>query len=217
MQQKYSDITLPSVVYSGTKTKSRDWEDMPSDWSDIRKNCPENSIALYAAHKDDYSAYDNLGFTATCVGGYNVFIDGAQYGSTYASGATCSITWSTSGITTGEYVSTPSALKAHKIWIKPATEGNNITAFHCVRVAASGEEEQGVLWEHFNLSNSINISSLNSTGNMGTQAYKNTLLTSCTAKNNKLNVNGYLQYSFFLCSNLEYLPVIDANNTSVSN
>ena len=57
---------------------------MPADWSDIRKDCPANSIALYAGVKSDYSAYDNLGFTATCTGGYNVFIDGVQYGTTYA-------------------------------------------------------------------------------------------------------------------------------------
>lgn len=188
----------------------------PSDWkTDIRTDCPENSIALYAAHKSDFSQYDNLGFTVTCVGGYNVFIDGTQYGTTYASGATCSITWSTSGITTGDDITTPSALKAHKIWIEPATEGAEITAFHCSRVAASGQKEQGILWEHFNITNAINISTLNAVGNYGSQDYKNTLLIACTAKNNLLKVSGDLYCSFFLCEELEYLPIIDGNNTKV--
>ena len=166
----------------------------PADWSDIRVDCPVNSIALYAGVKSDYSAYDNLGFTATISnsGKYKMFIDGTQYGDDYDSGATCTITWSTSGITTGDDITTPTALKAHKIWIEPATAGNNITAFKCARVAASGNENQGVLWAHFNLSNDIDIANLFYTSS----TYKNTLLEACTAKNNTINFSGYLSNSF---------------------
>lgn len=174
----------------------------PADWSDIRKDCPANSIALYAGHTADYSQYDNLGFTATCEGGYKVFIDGTQYGTTYASGATCTITWSTSGITTGDDITTPSAMKAHKIWIQPATEGNNITAFHCTRVAASGLEQQGILWAHFNIDNQLG--SIPAFGDE-TNRFRNTLLTSITAKNNKLRVSN-LYYAFYYCTSLEYTP-----------
>ena len=181
----------------------------PSDWSDIRVDCPENSIALYAAHSADYSSYDNLGFTATCSGGYNVFIDGTQYGTTYASGAQCSITWSTSGITTGDDITTPSALKAHKIWIEPATAGNNITAFKCDRVAASGTEEQGILWAHFNLTNEINIEN----GFYTASTFENRILTACTAKNNKISLYSGLPYCFYYCDSLEYVPVFIASNS----
>ena len=144
-------------VFRNLLMKVSGWLGKPADWSDIRKDCPANSIALYAGHKEDYSQYDNLGFTANCTGGYNVFIDGTQYGSTYASGTQCNITWSTSGITTGDIITTPSLLKAHKIWIEPATEGAEITKFCCQRVAASGNEAQGILWAHFNISNTINL------------------------------------------------------------
>lgn len=182
----------------------------PADWSDIRKDCPANSIALYAGHTADYSQYDNLGFTATCVGGYNVFIDGVQYGSTYASGATCSITWSTSGITTGDDITTPSAMKAHKIWIQPATDSNDITRFQFKRVSGSVQEEQGCLWCHFNLNTSINLQRFSAGQNTVWQK----LCEAITAKNNTIK---FLQYGtgWLLrgMPNIKYIPVLDCNNT----
>lgn len=198
-------IVLPSLLL---KTRKNDWKNKPSDWPNIRKDCPKNSIALYAAHKEDYSQYDNLGFIVTCEDGYNVFIDGAQYGSTYASGTQCSITWSTSGISTGDDITTPSVLKAHKIWIEPATQGNNITAFKCSRVAASGTEEQGILWIHFNLNNAINLSK-----GFAYTEYCNDLLTAVTAKKNLIIANG-LDYCFYNALSLEYLPKINYSNVS---
>ena len=149
--------------------------------------------------------------------GYNVFIDGTQYGSTYASGSQCDITWSSLALTTGDNITTPTALKAHKIWIEPATTGNNITAFQCARVAASGTEQQGVLWGHYNLINAIKIST-----SFGTEStIRNTLLEAITAKNNLITytvassafLSGfYSAYAF--CSSLEYLPVLKAENTT---
>ena len=202
------DAMIHRGIYylNGAEATARDWTGKPSDWSDIRKDCPANSIALYAGHTADYSSYDNLGFTATCVGGYKVYIDGNVYGS-YASGSTCNITWSSLALQTGDSITTPTALTAHKIWIEPATEGNNITAFHCDRVAASGTEQQGVLWGHFNLSNNIDINYLFSRNNY----YRNFILVSCTAKNNFINnysTGPNCISSFALCYILEYLPNI---------
>ena len=139
--------------------------DIPFDpsaynWPDIRPSAWPNAIVLMAGVKADYSAYDNLGFKATCEGGYNVFIDGVQYGQTYASGAQCSITWSQYSATTGFSVAQPQALTAHIVQIVPAVAGNNISAFKCVRVATSGQEMQGVLWVHFNLHTAIDIQAL---------------------------------------------------------
>ena len=204
-------------VFRNLLMQSIGWLGKPSDWSDIRKDCPENSIALYAGVKADYSAYNNLGFTATCTGGYKVFIDGVQYGSTYASGAQCSITWSNYTATAGESITTPEALTAHKIWIEPATSGNNITQFRCNRVAASGTEEQGVLWCHLNLTNAIKI-----VGLMSAEVnYHNRLVKALTSKNNLIiytvspnpSQSGFYT-SFAYCSPLEYLPVLKAENTT---
>lgn len=189
----------------------------PADWYDIRTDCPANSIALYTGHATDFSSYDNLGFTATCIGGYKVFIDGVQYGSTYASGAKCSITWSTSGITTGDIVTTPSLLKAHKIWIEPATEGNDITNFHCARVATSRREAQGILWAHFNIDNEINLGNAFATYN----SYYEPLMLSMTAKNNVIKCNklpmfGQSSDLAVYANNIEYLPIFDLNNNTIN-
>ena len=211
-------LVIKSPVVNGLLVKggsSGGWTGKPSDWSDIRKDCPANSIALYAGHKEDYSQYDNLGFTATCTGGYNVFIDGTQYGTTYASGAQCSITWSTSGITTGDDITTPSALKAHKIWIEPATEGAEITAFKFQRVADSGSEEQGCLWTHFNIQNQIELTMFGNYVDIMGVGYRNALLTAITAKKNKLSVSS-LYYAFINLTNLEYIPeFVYASNFNV--
>lgn len=139
--------------------------DLPFDpsaygWPDIRPAARPNAIVLLAGVASDYSSYDNLGFIATCEGGYNVFIDGVQYGTTYASGAQCSITWSQYSATAGFSVTQPAALTAHIVQLVPATADNNITAFKCVRVATSGQETQGVLWVHFNLQNAVTIQTL---------------------------------------------------------
>ena len=141
--------------------------------------------------------------------GYKVFIDGTQYGTTYASGAQCDITWSTSGITTGDNIITPSALVAHKIWIESATEGNNITAFKCSRVAASGTEAQGVLWAHFNLTNAIMLDE------MLYNDVSNGLCEAITAKNNKIALTSVYGWSsginraFANCNSLEYVPLFE--------
>ena len=218
--QLVTSEVLPSLVSSSLIAKEKhgtpDWKGMPADWSDIRLDCPENSIALYAAHPSDFSAYDNLGFTATCTGGYNVFIDEVQYGTTYASGATCSITWSTSGITTGDDITTPNAMKAHKIWIEPATEGAEITAFKMRRVASSGREAQGLLWAHFNIDNVINL-------NDSFAAYSNCyepLMLAATAKNNVIKCSGLIHLGQVAdlgnyASNVEYLPNFDLQNNTM--
>ncbi len=151
-----------SDINAALERKRDDEEFYPEDygWPDIRPSAWPNAIVLLAGAKADYSAYDNLGFKATCEGGYNVFIDGVQYGDTYASGAQCSITWSQYSATAGFSITQPQALTAHIVQIVPATADNNITAFKCVRVATSGQEMQGVLWVHFNLQNAIIIQAL---------------------------------------------------------
>lgn len=163
---------------------------------------------IYGNDSSETITYNNLGFTATCTGGYKVFIDGNQYGGIRTSGSQCNIIWSQSGINTGNNIITPSALKAHKIWIEPATEGNNITVFNCSRVADSGYEEQGVLWIHFNIENSIAIGWLLNKYNY----YKNWLTTAITAKNNILK--GDVYFTFYDCKSLEYVPLIDGSNIS---
>jgi hypothetical protein len=99
---------------------------------------------------------------------------------------------------TGDDITTPSALKAHKIWIEPAA-GDNITAF---RITANS----GVLWAHHNQTNVINLS----------ESYRNCpVLTAITAKNNIIYANN-LYTAFQNCPLLEYLPIINAAQNSVN-
>lgn len=184
----------------------------PSDWPDIRSAALSNSIYLLAAHSADFTSYNNLGFKATVTGGYNVFIDGVQYGSTYASGAQCSITWSTAGITTGYDITTPVSLRAHIIHILPATEGNNITAYQGQRVATSGTETQGIVWLHFNLDTSIDVASATFVSGY----YRNALLTAVTAKNNTLKTSRS-ENCFAYSSYLSFLSTFDYQQNAYSN
>ena len=182
----------------------------PASWPDIRKSTVPNSIRLLADTRYPF------GFIATVTGGYSVDIDGEHYGDYNSSAQFSMADWTDYTDTDGYSISYPDgATKAHIIDIYPQASGAEITAFHCSRVAESGTEQQGILWEHFNITNAINISTLNAVGNYGSQDYKNTLLTACTAKNNLLKVTGDLYCSFFLCEELEYLPVIDGNNNKV--
>lgn len=207
-------------VFRNLLMQSTGWLGKPADWSDIRKDCPAESIALYAGVKSDYSAYDNLGFTVATSNGssYKVFIDGVQYGTTYASGTKCEITWSSLALDTGDDITTPTTLKAHKIWIEPATSGNSINGFMCRKVgSASGYENQGVLWVHFNLTNTIQIAGLLGNDN----AYRNMLAKAITAKNNLItySVAAQVAQSGYYClaphsSLLEYLPILKAVNQS---
>lgn len=167
---------------------------------------------------DNSTTYDNLGFIATCAGGYKVFIDGNQYGSTYTSGSKCSIVWSSANITTGRSILTPTNLIAHKVWVVPATTGNNITGFHCSKVAASGNEQQGILWAHYNLTNSL-TTSLYDYGN-----YWQPNLFAITAKNNVLHKSQHIDCLINQSSDLgnncsryiEYLPKFNSpHETSI--
>lgn len=155
-----ADTKVPMAQIPSDVTDNLDLDFDPSayNWPDIRPAARPNAIVLLAGVKADYSAYDNLGFAATCEGGYNVFIDGVQYGDTYASGAQCSITWSQYSATAGFSVLQPEALTAHIVQIVPAVYGANITAYHGSRVTASKKEEHGVLWAHFNITNEIDVS-----------------------------------------------------------
>lgn len=198
-----------SEINSTLARKQDDGEFHPEDygWPDIRPAARPNAIAIMAGVKADYSAYDNLGFTATCEGGYNVYIDGVQYGSTFSSGAQCSITWSQYSATTGFSVSYPEELTAHIVQIAPAVSGNNITAFACARVASSGEEQMGCLWAHFNLANTINLQDCfrSDAWQIGGK-YLNLKLTAVTAKNNELKVNNIR--SFVSSTAVSYIPTL---------
>ena len=175
----------------------------PNTWPDIRKSAPDNCIRLLVDNRYP------IGFTATVTDGYSVNIDGEHYNDYSSQAQFFMADWTEYTTTEGYKIDYPTgATKAHIIDIYPQTEGNNITAFHCARVADNGNEEQGILWAHFNLVNAINLSK-----GFAYTEYYNDLLTAVTAKKNLIISNG-LDYCFYNALSLEYLPKIDYSNVS---
>lgn len=206
LNQKASNDSVAELETQLSR-KQDDTDFHPEDygWPDIRPAARPNAIAIMAGVKADYSAYDNLGFTATCEGGYNVYIDGVQYGSTFSSGAQCSITWSQYSATTGFSVSYPEELTAHIVQIAPATSGNNITAFASARVASSGDEAQGMIWLHYNLSNEISLN--NATRNYPKS--RNINLVAVTAKKGIIKAINTYGFISSLSTKLAFSPNLD--------
>lgn len=206
LNQKASNDSVAELETQLSR-KQDDTDFHPEDygWPDIRTAARPNAIAIMAGVKADYSAYDNLGFTAICGGGYNVYIDGVQYGSTFSSGAQCSITWSQYSATTGFSVSYPEEFTAHIVQIAPATSGNNITAFASARVASSGDEAQGIIWLHYNLSNEIALN--NATRNYPNS--RNTNLVAVTAKKGIIKAINTYGFISSLSTKLAFSPNLD--------
>ncbi len=212
-----SDI---SDINAALERKQNDGDFHPEDygWPDIRPAARPNAIILLAGVKSDYSAYYNLGFAATCEGGYNVFVDGVQYGDTYASGAQCSITWSQYSATAGFSVTQPEVLTAHIVQIVPATYGNTISAYTSARVASSGREEQGVLWCHINSLQAIGLESAFAKYN--SVLNKNFTALTCAAES--IKVSSFVQmlgqgsdlYSFY--SNCTFIPTLDLGGQTMA-
>lgn len=211
----YNNTTTPSIGYVNTQTQV--FTPAPTDGikysqtRDLKVIPPEdNTITLlYGVHSSKYKLFGLLAQVSS--GSYDVYIDDVLYG-TYTSNTQCDIDFSENGANAlgPEYVpigtaTTPEALTLHKIVIKPNTSGATITQFQCRRTTgASGNQQQGVLWVHFELDNAITLYYFSYTYNV----YINNILQSITAKNNTLFIKD-INYVFNYISNLIYIPKID--------
>ena len=173
----------------------------PASWADIRKSAQDGHIRLFI------DARYPIGFIAAATGGYSIDIDGKHYADYNSAEQFCMADWSDYTDTEGYAIDYPAgANKAHILDIYPQIENENINAFNCARVAASGYEKQGILWAHFNIDNIINLSKC-----FAYTEYYNDLLIAVTAKKNLLIPNG-LDYCFDNTPNLVYLPKINYTN-----
>lgn len=183
----------------------------PADWTDIQTGAVDNSINLLVGVVSDFSAYDNLGFKVTCVGGYDVYIDGELFGQ-YLSTGLCTITWSTYSATEGSTTTYPTNLITHEVSIRPTVPDTAMTKFNCERITAVTPELQGILWAYFNITNVINL--LYGFG-VNTEVYRNQILESVTAKNNILNVSG-IGSAFRYGVILKHIPVLNGDGSTMS-
>ena len=177
----------------------------PACWPELRNITPNGSISLLICDK-----YPYLDFSASCTGGYCVTIDGNMY-ALYDSGAPCHIAISDIS-SLGILSDYPEALTLHTVNITPRNAGGRISSFKCFAADTGIKEEQGILWAHFNIEETINLYLAFSRSNM---EYTNPMLTAVTAKNNLIKVSS-IQETFYLCSMLEYLPAFDFSHTPSS-
>lgn len=189
-----------------------DWLDTNNKVIDIRKNAEDNTITLLygVGAENKYGLFGLLAQVSE--GTYDVYIDDVLFATT-ASNTQTDIDFSTLG---DEYVAigtatTPENLTLHKIVIKPNTSGSTITQFRCIRTTgASGTQQQGVLWCHFELENRIGLSAMNYTYNL----YSNPNLISITAKNNNIFLSAVNNCFTGGLANLEYMPILDCSKVT---
>ena len=204
--------------YKGNEliTNYRPSYDIPNDWQDIRESNPINSVVFYVGHSLDYSQYDTFGVYNSLSDdkGYKVYIDGVQYGDVYNNSNRFSIRWSTSGITTGDLITDPETLKAHKIVIVPVTDGAYFTLFRVYNSGSSSRETQGVLWAHFNFTPNYTINLQYLFYSVGAGGISCPLVKIVTSTNDRLNVNS-IAYMAYGCSNLKSVPIFSGLNDNL--
>lgn len=188
----------------------------PSDWIDISSGAITNSIYLLVAHKADYSKYAKFSFeamTSTTTNTYDVYVDGLKQ-TTIASGDKITLDWQTLALDSGYGVTYPSNLHTHVVRITPTQNTDTLTRFRCRSITE--QQEQGLLWAHFELSNPITANYM-----FGTESdTRNYLLEAVTAKNDNLtyhvssSYNSGLYQTFRACNSLKKIPVLTADATT---
>lgn len=177
-----------------------DWLDNNNKQIDIRKNAENNSIVLLVGHSADFSKYSLLGLLAdTSSGTYDVYIDDVLVGSGITKKTQYDIDFSTINTSYGS-ATTPEALVLHKVVVKPTTSGATITTFNCKKTTGETRTQQGVLWYHFELDNTITSALLLSESGVIRQIN----LIAITSKNNYLNT----VVSCYDCSKLIFVPKV---------
>ena len=176
---------------------------------DIRKNAENNSIVLLVGHSADFTKYSLLGLLAQVSSGtYDVYIDDVLVGSGVTSNTQYDIDFSTIATTYGT-ATTPEALVLHKVVVKPNTSGATITRIRCARtIGVSTQQNQGVLWCHFELENNINLANLFNDGS----SFYNRIVKAITSKGDVIltsNIGSFCRGS----SDIRFVPLFKSNDT----
>ena len=160
-----------------------DWV-KPADWIDIRNGALDNSVYFLVGHSADYSSYPKFSVNAEVSTGantYDVYVDGVKQATT-ASGTATTLDWQTLALSSGWDVTYPTALRTHVVRVTPTTSTDTLTRI--LNAAITGQADQGCLWIHFELENTIRATSL-----AGTESSKrNALLEAVTAKGDKITL-----------------------------
>lgn len=204
-----------------------EWQ-KPADWIDIRSGALDNSIYFLVAHSKptgtagsyvitDYPKFAFLARVSTSENTYDVSIDGIKI-ATMASGTKTEIDWASlynNGTLVGGYdIAQPgnSGYTTHIIRITPTNLTDNFVLYQTSSI--EGQQQQGLLWGHLELSNEIDIH--NGFGGANT---RNFLLQAVTAKGDKITyiaassgtsgIYGIFAYAQALIKT----PILQANNS----
>lgn len=169
-----------------------------------------NCMIELVGHTSDYSSYNNYGFTPTVSSGgtYNVWIDNQKVKENIASETATQLSWSDLALTTGYAVTTPSSLKTHIVKIEPSVDTNTLTGNQVTRVADSGTEQQGRLYQIIGTKDIFSLNRVSS----NTASVSNPVLKSLDSFTGELNSNT-LVYSFY-DTELEHIPTLSMQGTS---
>ena len=203
-----------ALPYS-TAEDSDEWR-KPDDWVDIRSGALDNSIYLLVGHSADYTTYPKCRFSAllsTSANTYDVYIDGIKRYTT-AHNTSTEIDFQTLALDSGYDVTYPASLRTHIIRITPTVSTDTLTRFRMTSV--SGQNQQGVLWAHYQLSNSITMANAFATENTDVRCG---VLEAITAKNDNITcttgstaTSSGLYLAFKECSSLVKVPTFTASS-----
>jgi hypothetical protein len=169
---------------------------------------------LLVGHSADFSKYSLLGLLVdTSSGTYDVYIDDVLVGSGVTSNTQYDIDFSTIATNYGT-ATTPEALVLHKVVIKPNTSGATISAFKFRKNTneTASTEYLGILWVHYELNNTINLSELFNSGNN----YRSAIVQAITAQNDILNTSN-IGSAFRASVSIKYIPKIETDSLYVYN
>lgn len=189
-----------------------EWQ-KPADWVDIRSGALPNSIYYLAAHKKDFSAYNEFGVTAhinTSGDTYDVYIDGIKYQTVSGNYGFFSINWQNANLSSGYDVTYPQALRTHIVRITPTDPTKHFNRVSLGEIGADVSLKKSVLWVHSNLDYSLNCTNFVGTTN---QRMTDSLLEAITARDGVLKCSGVVQMIGGQ-NKLKTIPILDMQNST---
>ena len=225
-KMKIGDGTTGYNSLSYFREEDNKWQ-KPSEWIDIRSGQIANSIYFLVGHSaptenegtytvSTYPSFSVYATVSTAANTYDVYVDGIKVATT-ANGTATTLNWGTlytnGTITGGHDVTYPSALTTHIVRITPTTGTDTISRIYVYPI--SGQVQQGVLWVHFNISNSIALSYLLGAGSHGSRTVQNSLAEAITSSNGEIKAKTSIAQMCFYATSLKEIPVLDFGNNSL--
>lgn len=221
-------VTNAAITSALVDVGYNDWV-KPADWIDIRNCALDNSVYYLVSHSAptesggtytvaDYPKFSLLCTLSTSANTYDVYVDGVKVATT-AHNTETTLDWGTlytAGTVQTLYTTThPTDLVYHIVRVTPSVSTDTFTRARIYQI--SGQQQQGLLWAHYQFSNPITLAS----GFGAESAVRNYLLEAVTAKNDTITyrVSSSLSGSGIYCAfthtqSLKHIPTLVAEATT---